>query len=151
MHLQERNTLWEMCETPGLLALLPGILNRTADDEDMQQLILNFRAALHKPSAAAGAEEGEIYDTTTTSSSSSDSGSSLEAEAAAGAAAAAAAARAASSRKHSQDVRVASSSQPLQAGAPEGVVGASDVETVQKAQAHVAWLLAALASDPRTR
>jgi hypothetical protein len=50
---QERNTLWEVCETPGLLALLPHVLNRRPGADDMEQRILQFRAAASAAAAAA--------------------------------------------------------------------------------------------------
>lgn len=50
---QERNTLWEVCETPGLLALLPNVLNRRPGADDMEQRILQFRAAASSAAAAA--------------------------------------------------------------------------------------------------
>jgi hypothetical protein len=127
---QERNTLWEVCETPGLLALLPAILNKRPGQDQMERLILEFRAAA---SAAAAGANGRCS-TTSSSSSGTDSQGGNDAGNTASAPAAGAAAEQQLVRADGTD---------LPAGAEE--------EALEKAQAHVAWLLAALAFDPRTR
>lgn len=121
---QERNTLWEVCETPSLLALLPAVLNRRpGQEDDLERLILQFRAAV----SAAGAAD----DVRSSSSSSTAADSSAQD-----------AARL-SRQADGQQELVGADGSDLPAGAGE--------EALDKAQAHVAWLLAALASDPRTR
>jgi hypothetical protein len=149
--LQERNTLMEICETPGLLDLLPGILTRHLDTQQhLDAAVQEFRAAAR---AAAAAAAGDTVSATSGSDGSDDS----------------------SINSSSGDKSQASDSQVFghnhqdgaEAKATEaigedangqqvvdsdgGVRSAAEHEALAKAQAHVAWLLAALASDIRTR
>ena len=119
---QERNTLWEVCETPGLLALLPGILNKRPGEEQLQRLILEFRNTVSAATAAAAAASGF----TTDAIGCQGVDAVFDANAAEGL-----------EEVEGDD------------GGDDG--GDDDDDTLEKAQAHVAWLLAALASDPRTR
>lgn len=128
--MQERNTLWELCETPGLLALLPGILNRRPGLDNMEQLILEFRAAAS--AAAASAAAVAAADVSISPLSETDSVSDAGREDDGG-----------NQQQQQQLAAAAADGSVLPAGAEE--------EALDKAQAHVAWLLAALASDPRTR
>lgn len=125
---QERNTLWEVCETPGLLALLPAVLNRRpGQEDDLERLILQFRAAV---SAAVAADNVRSTAADSTHASADAAGSAQDAAGL-------------TRQADAQQEMVGADGSDLPAGAGE--------EALDKAQAHVAWLLAALASDPRTR
>lgn len=129
---QERNTLWEVCETPGLLALLPAILNRRpGQEDDLERLIVQFRAAVSAAGAADKARSSSTAADSTTHASVQDAAGS--GQDAAGL----------TRQTDAQQEMVGADGSDLPAGAGE--------EALDKAQAHVAWLLAALASDPRTR
>jgi len=130
---QERNTLWEVCETPGLLELLPDLLKRKANQQQLEQLIQEFRSAADAAAAAAktaAAEAGASGVTTDTDSAWKASTCSNDGVQAAAAAA-------------------GTEQQGGDGGIEEAASG--DDDNLEKAQAHIAWLLAALASDPRTR
>jgi hypothetical protein len=139
--LQERNTLMEICETPGLMALLLGILTRHLDtQEHLDAAVQEFRAAARAAAAAgdaAGTSAVGSDGSGINSSSGADDGQAFEQLGGTHAAAEAT----------GQDD--ASGQQLVEAEG--GVSSAAEAEALAKAQAHVAWLLAALASDIRTR
>lgn len=126
---QERNTLWEVCETPGLLELLPDLLKRKANQQQLDQLIREFRsaaAAATTAAAEAGAASGNTTETDADWKASTRSNDGVQAA-----------------------VEAGTGQQGGDGGAEDAASGEDN--NLEKAQAHIAWLLAALASDPRTR
>jgi hypothetical protein len=127
MAQQESSVLWEVCEAPGLLPLIPDILSRRPGQQQLERLIFEFRSRASATAAAAAAA------------------------AAAGGGSTAAAAAAAAADALNSSSSVADWDSAGGQGDEDEDAEAQAVEDLQKAQAHLAWLLAALASHPKTK